>query len=91
MSERVPASQIEGLVRAHRHPTEHIIRGDFPSGKAYLLHPAACRARYDDPQDCPWSLALAHGWVWLYDELPHRVRLRDGYLVADMAPWEDKP
>ena len=89
MSERVPASQIEGLVGAHRHRTEHIIRGDFPSGIAYLLHPAACIARYDDLRECPWSRALTRGEVWLPDDLPHRVRLHNGESIADMTPWKD--
>ena len=91
MSERVPASQIEGLVGAHRHPTEHIVRGDSPSGSgvAYIMHPAVCLARYDDVRECPWSLALTRGEVWLPDDLPHRVRLRNGELITDMTPWKD--
>ena len=86
MTERVPATDIERIVGATRDQTRHIIRGDYKTGMAYILHPHECLARYDDLRDCPWSLALDRGDVWLPDDQPHHVRLRDGRLVADHAP-----
>lgn len=82
MTTRVPADQIEQLVHAHRHPTEHIIRGDYTTLTAYILHSAECQDRYADLRDCPWSLALDRADVWLSTDQPQFVRIRDGRLVA---------
>lgn len=82
MTERVPADRIEQLVHARRHPTEHIIRGDYTNGIAYILHSAECPRRYTDLWDCPWSLALDRGDVWLSSDQPQFTRVRDGRLVA---------
>ena len=82
MTERVPADRIEQLVCARRHPTEHIIRGDYTTLTAYILHPAECLQRHTDLRDCPWSLALDREAVWLGTDQPQFVRVRDGHLVA---------
>lgn len=82
MTTRVPADRIEQLVHARRHPTEHIIRGDYTTLTAYILHSAECRDRYADLRDCPWSLALDREDVWLGTDQPQFVRIRDGHLVA---------
>lgn len=82
MTTRVPADRIEQLVHARRHPTEHIIRGDYTTLTAYILHSTECRDRYTDLRDCPWSLALDRDVVWLPTDQPQVARLRDGHLVA---------
>ena len=69
MSERVPASDIERIVGATRHQTQHVIRGNYIDGTAYLLRSHERLARYRDLRDCPWSLALDMGEAWLPDEL----------------------
>ena len=86
MSTRVPADQIEAVVGVKRHQTAHVIRGDYATGMAYILHPHDCLARYADLRDCPWSLALDRGDAWLPDDKPHYVRVRNGQLVADLDP-----
>lgn len=85
MTSRVPHNQIERLVGTKRHPTQHIIRGDDSTARAYILHSADCLVRYEDLRDCPWSLALDRGEVWLPDDKPHYVRVRDGQLIAEMS------
>ena len=82
MSDRVPADTIEATVGARRHPREHIIRGDYTNGRAYILHSAECLQRYADLRNCPWSLALDRADVWLSSDQPQFVRVRDGRLVA---------
>lgn len=86
MSAHVPASEIETIVGATRHQTQHVIRGNYIDGTAYLLHSHECLARYRDLRDCPWSLALDRGEAWLPDDRPHYVRLRDGRLAVDLSP-----
>lgn len=85
MSDRVPADLIERVVGAWRHATRHIIRGD-DGGAAYLMHSRECVSTWDDLRDCPWSIALDRGYVWLPDGEPHHVYLIDGSLAADHAP-----
>ena len=86
MSAHVPASEIETIVGATRHQTQHVIRGNYIDGTAYLLHSHECLARYRDLRDCPWSLALDRGEAWLPDDRPYYVRLRDGRLAVDLSP-----
>ena len=81
MTSPVPADQIETLVGARRHPTEHIIRGRSDDGMAYILHPDQCRDMYADLRDCPWSLALDRE-TYLPPDVPLTVRLRRGRLDA---------
>lgn len=87
MTTRVPADRIEQLVRASRHPHEHIIRGDYTNGRAYILHSSRCVERYKDLRDCPWSLALDRADVWLSSDEPSFVRVRESRLIAgDVVP-----
>ncbi len=89
MTDRVPADRIEALVGAQRHQREHIIRGDYNTGRAYILHPTECLDRYSDLRDCPWSLALDRADVWLSSDEPSFVRVLDGRLVSgDPVPVE---
>lgn len=81
MTGQVPGDQIEIVVGARRHPREHIIRGIPDDGFAYILHSSECRARYDDLRECPWSLALDRGLVWLPPDQPRYVRLRNSRLI----------
>ena len=91
MSERVPSNQIEGIVGAKRHQSEHIIRGDDETGLTYILHPHDCLAQWGgDLSLCSLSIALDTFGVWLPDNRPHRVRLRRGRLIADMNDWKDQ-
>lgn len=78
VTDRVPADQIEQLVHARRHPTEHVIRGDYTNGRAYILHSAECVQRHTNLRDCPWSTALESGDVWLSTEEPCFVRTEGG-------------
>lgn len=41
---------------------------------------------WDDLRDCRWSLALDRAEVWLPDDQPHYVRVRNGQLIPDTTP-----
>lgn len=82
MTDIVPADRIETIVGARRHPREHIARGVLPEDRLYILHSAECRECYADLRDCPWSLALDRGVLWLESDEPVLVRVRDGQLVT---------
>lgn len=88
MTDIVPADQIETLVGARRHPTEHIARGDTATGRVYILHSAKCRLRYRDLRDCPWSLALDQQNLWCPPDEPVLVRLKAKKFVIAPLPKE---
>ena len=64
MSEIVPASKIEGIVGAERHPTEHIGRAVSSEQTVYILHSRECIDSGIDLRDCPFSVALDDYGVW---------------------------
>lgn len=67
MTDLVPTSDIERLVGARRHPTEHLGRAVSAKRRVYVLHSHECRQLHDagerDLRDCPFSIALDYGIV----------------------------
>lgn len=61
MSELVDASQIEAIVGARRHPTEHLGRAVPEEQQVYILHSQKCLDSGRDLRECPYSLALDRG------------------------------
>lgn len=85
MSDLVPSDQIEGIVGAGRHPTEHFGRAVSETQMVYILHSQECFDREDDLRDCPYSWALEEGINpsdWIEDE-PVRLRILNGRLVGE--------
>jgi hypothetical protein len=62
MSSLVPAGDIERIVGADRHPTEHWGRAVSAERQVYILHSVACVASGVDLRECKYSRALdRHG------------------------------
>lgn len=65
MSDLVPTDQIEALVGAPRHETQHLARAVSSEQTVYVLHSRQCltdsRRFGRDLRDCPFSLALDNG------------------------------
>lgn len=77
MSNLVPSTEIERIVGADRHPTEHLGRAVARRRMVYILHSAACRDSGIDLRQCEFSLALDRGidrQAWRGNE-GHPVRL----------------
>lgn len=92
MTDRVPASEIEGVVGRHRHPTDHYARAVTAEQRVYILHSRKCLDSTPDLRDCPFSFALDRGitdevpwsrWQHVPDR-PVRVRVLRGWLVPDL-------
>ncbi len=94
MTELVDASEIERVVGADRHPTEHRGRAVSEEQMVYVLHSWACRNVRKDLRECPFSLALDRGileadWAGQEDRavtlgIWHR-RLIPAHLLEDAA------
>lgn len=79
MSDIVPSADIERIVGATRHETDHIARAVSREQRVYLLHPHACLREHTDLRDCLFSLALDEGidlFVWVED-VPMTVLIAD--------------
>ena len=61
MSELVPPTEIEGIVGARRHPTDHIGRAVSSEQTVYILHSKECVDSGIDLRRCPFSIALDRG------------------------------
>ena len=85
MSDLVDHTQIERIVGARRHPTEHIARGVSTEGVAYVLHSEECRTRHADLRDCRFSKALDRGEIWMPCDETVVVQVALGRLTA-VAP-----
>ena len=80
MSELVDPAQIEEIVGAGRHRTEHIGRMDTRKKRIYILHSEVCMEQYgQDLRHCPYSLALDDGIA----EEDWGLRDRPVYLSID--------
>lgn len=80
MTDLVDSSQIESLVKAKRHATEHIGRASSEDLKVYILHPHACLESGIDLRECLYSLALDRGVCFLPDTTTF-LGILDGDLV----------
>ena len=58
MSKLVPASKIEGIVGARRHPTNHQGRAVSAEQTVYVLHSKECLDSGIDLRRCPFSVAM---------------------------------
>lgn len=61
MSDLVPASEIEEIVGAARHPVHHLARAVSAEQVVYVLHSERCKASGIDLRDCSYSQALDNG------------------------------
>lgn len=83
MSEVVPAADIEAIVGATRHPTDHLARAVSTEKRVYILHSQACFDSTPDLRECEFSLALDGGidierWV---EDQPLLVGIEDGKVT----------
>lgn len=94
MTRLVPATDIEQLVGARRHATEHLGRAVSAEKTVYVLHPEECRDRHDagerDLRECPFSIALDHGIVnedWEgHADRPVGLSIETGLLTPTEVP-----
>lgn len=93
MSELVPPDEIESIVGAPRHPTEHYARAVSEDETVYILHSQECKDSGVDLRKCPFSRALDKGidrplpwsgWRYVIDR-PVRVEVFQGFLVPELA------
>lgn len=61
MSRLESADEIEAIVGANRHATDHLGRAVSAEQRVYVLHSDECRARGIDLRDCEYSIALDRG------------------------------
>lgn len=61
MTNLVPATDIEQIVGAVRHPTLHVARAVSAEQTVYILHSQQCLDSGRDLRQCPFSLALDNG------------------------------
>lgn len=92
MTNLVPASEIEQLVGARRHPTRHFARAVSKEEIVYILHSAGCRDSGRDLRECWFSMALDKGirdadWASHMDQ-PVRVTIDvlGEHLLMPVAP-----
>jgi hypothetical protein len=84
MSEIVPASRIESIVGAERHPYEHLGRAVSAEQTVYILHSQECFDSGIDLRDCPFSVALDEYGVWNgREDEPVVLRIVDDALEPD--------
>ena len=67
MTDLVPATDIERIVGADRHPTAHLGRAISAEQRVYILHSHEClrnaAALGQDLRECPYSIALDQGLI----------------------------
>jgi hypothetical protein len=98
MTNLVPTDQIESIVGAQRHPTDHIARYVTAEQTVYILHSHACKDWTLDLRNCPYSIALDRGqgedaaphWQAQADR-PVRVQIIDGWLKPGPADPKTQP
>lgn len=61
MTELIDPSEVERLVGAYRHPTDHLCRADSFHEATYLLHSKACLDSGIDLRTCEYALAQGNG------------------------------
>lgn len=84
MSDLVPADDIERIVGAARHPSEHRGRAVSAEQRVYILHSEHCRDTTPDLRDCPYSLALDAGVNPRMDGWPEDTPVA---LALDERAW----
>jgi hypothetical protein len=89
MSTLVPAEDIERIVGARRHPTEHLGRAISAQRRTYILHPQSCLDTGIDLRDCSYSRAMDRGTRLrdLLEDTTCRVAIFGGRLVLN-EPYE---
>lgn len=61
MSRLESTDELEAIVGANRHATDHLGRAVSAEQRVYVLHSEECRARGIDLRTCEYSIALDHG------------------------------
>lgn len=91
MSALVPSEDIERIVGAPRHVTQHIARAVSAEQTVYILHSHWCRAATPDLRDCIYSIALDQGISVLHwaghEDTPVRVTVTDD---GELIPCRDE-
>lgn len=100
MTDLVNPSEIESIVGAPRHATDHLGRAVSAEQTVYILHSEECRASGVDLRECPYSVALDLGiesrlswssWRRVQDR-PVRLHIHyDGWLVPDLMALRGEP
>lgn len=85
MTELIDPTEVERLVNARRHPTEHIGLANSHDGKTYLLHSKQCLDSGIDLRTCEFAYAQDAGidmavWEDRQDH-PYILRIVEGQLV----------
>ena len=93
MSNLVPASEIEQIVGAVRHPAQHLGRAVTSEETVYVLHSQRCKDSGIDLRECEWSWALDKGidpddWRG-YEDRPVVLTFRKGRLFPVVPKWLD--
>lgn len=93
MADLVNPSEIESIVGAPRHATDHLGRAVSAEQTVYILHSEECRSSGVDLRECPYSVALDLGiegrvpwssWRRVQDR-PVRLHIHcDGWLLPDL-------
>lgn len=88
VSDIVPSKDIERIVGAKRHPTQHLARAVSAEQTVYILHSQACLDSGIDLRECDYSLALDRGIHGLHEwsgreDMPVVVGMWDGWLLPD--------
>lgn len=91
MSDLVASDQIEAIVGAPRHNTQHLARAVSDEQTVYILHSQRCLDSGIDLRECAWSLALDKG-IDLADWRDHQdgpvvVAIVHGRLFPVVPEW----
>lgn len=93
MTNLVDPTEIERIVGARRHPTDHYARAVSAERMVYILHSALCRDSGRDLRWCAYSQALDNGinesdWANLSDR-PVRVEISLDERLVPAIPGEN--
>lgn len=92
MSELVDPSEIESIVGAARHETDHYARAVPAMKRVYILHSRQCVDTNEDLRQCRFSIALDKGidhpvprgsWMHLQDRAV-KVEILQGFMVPEL-------
>lgn len=89
MTSLVSPVDIERIVGAPRHDTDHLGRAVSAEQTVYIMHSRECLASAVDLRDCEYSVALDGGidtQLWIQDR-PVRLAVHKGELMPDISAF----